>query len=419
MWISLFLVFFCFGATPFGDGILVVVENEILLKSDVDQQVFAFASQQNVDPYKNPDKFDFLYAQVLKQMTNNLVLYDLATKDTTVVVLDQDVEETLSLELQKRVELAGSVKSLENMLGEPLSLIRSKLRLEIKKAMQIELYTSQFVRSTFPSVSDVKSFYSTYKDSLPVLEKRLSFSVLEWPVVVNNKKREAVVSFLTSLKDSVNLGLVSFSELAKRFSEDLGSSQKGGQLGYTLRGSLVPEYENVAYGLSVGEVSLPFFSPFGCHIVLLEGRIGEKIKTSHILKTLEVSDKDVSLSVDSLNLFLNKQDVYNYVNKFDSLCTHFSVKNKKFQGVFLDVNVSSLPDFFRFLSREKEGFVEPFLNKNNLYAVRVLNVKEPEKQTFENSYNNLYNLTRSKLIEDKINAVINNHSQKIYIKTFY
>ena len=419
MWISLFLVFFCFGAAPFGDGILVVVENEVLLKSDVDQQVFAFASQQNVDPYKNPDKFDFLYAQVLKQMTNNLVLYDLATKDTTVVVLDQDVEETLSLELQKRIELAGSIKSLENMLGEPLSLIRSKLRLEIKKAMQIELYTSQFVRSTFPSVSDVKSFYSTYKDSLPVLEKRLSFSVLEWPVVVNNKKREAVVSFLTNLKDSVNLGLVSFSELAKRFSEDLGSSQKGGQLGYTLRGSLVPEYENVAYGLSVGEISLPFFSPFGCHIVFLEGRIGEKIKTSHILKTLEVSDKDVSLSVDSLNLFLNKQDVYNHVNKFDSLCTHFSVKNKKFQGVFLDVNVSSLPDFFRFLSREKEGFVEPFLNKNNIYAVRVLNVKESEKQTFENSYNNLYNLTRSKLIEDKINAVINNHSQKIYIKTFY
>ena len=68
-------------------------------------------------------------------MIDNLVLYDLASKDTTLVVLDQEVEESLTLELKRRVEIAGSVGALEGLLGEPLSLIRSKLRLEIKKKL--------------------------------------------------------------------------------------------------------------------------------------------------------------------------------------------------------------------------------------------------------------------------------------------
>ena len=82
---------------------------------------------------------------------------------------------------------------------------------------------------------------------MPELEKSVSFSIFEWPVFVNKNKKNAVFSFLFSLKDSVVLGLRSFEELAKAFSEDAGSSKNGGRLGYTLRGSLVPEYESVAF----------------------------------------------------------------------------------------------------------------------------------------------------------------------------
>ena len=350
---------------------------------------------------------------------DNLVLYDLASKDTNVVVLDQDVEERLGLEIKRRIEIAGSVSSLEKMFGESLSLIRSKLRFEIKKSMQIEFYTSSLAQSVFPSLSDVRLFYETFKDSLPVLEKRVSFSVFEWPVFVSENKKEETFSFLSSLKDSVVLGLSSFDVLAKKHSDDSGSAGNGGRLGYTLRGSLVPEYESVAYSLSSGEVSEPFLSPFGCHLVFLEDRVGEKINSSHILKTLVFDEKDFISASDSLSVFLGERFVYSNVNKFDSLCAHYNKKNKLFQGVFRDVPVSSLPTFLSSLSTSSVGFLDPFVNENKIYVVRVFGFLDSEKQTLENSYESLYNFTRSSLIEKEIIELINSHKKKIYTQTFY
>ena len=419
MWISfLFLFGFLLGSTSV-DGVLAVVENEVVLKSDVLQQSYMLASEKNIDPYTNQVAFEGLYDDVLNQMVDNLVLYDLASKDTNVVVLDQDVEERLGLEIKRRIEIAGSVSSLEKMFGESLSLIRSKLRFEIKKSMQIEFYTSSLAQSVFPSLSDVRFFYETFKDSLPVLEKRVSFSVFEWPVFVSENKKEETFSFLSSLKDSVVLGLSSFDVLAKKHSDDSGSAGNGGRLGYTLRGSLVPEYESVAYSLSSGEVSEPFLSPFGCHLVFLEDRVGEKINSSHILKTLVFDEKDFISASDSLSVFLGERFVYSNVNKFDSLCAHYNKKNKLFQGVFRDVPVSSLPTFLSSLSTSSVGFLDPFVNENKIYVVRVFGFLDSEKQTLENSYESLYNFTRSSLIEKEIIELINIHKKKIYTQTFY
>ena len=419
MWIRFLFVFgLVFGSTSL-DGVLAVVENEVVLKSDVLQQSYMLASEKNIDPYTNPLVFEGLYDDVLNQMVDNLVLYDLASKDTNIVVLDQDVEERLGLEIKRRIEIAGSVSALEKMFGESLSLIRSKLRFEIKKSMQIEYYTSSLAQSVFPSLSDVRFFYKTFKDSLPVLEKRVSFSVFEWPVSVNKDKKEQTFSFLSSLKDSVVLGFSSFGSLAKKHSDDTGSANSGGHLGYTLRGSLVPEYESVAYSLSSGEVSDPFLSPFGCHIVFLEGRVGEKINSSHILKRLTFDEKDFVAASDSLSVFFGEHFVYSNVNKFDSLCAHHNKKNKIFQGVFRDVPVSGLPPFLNSLSTRSVGFLDPFVNENKLYVVRLFGVLEAEKQTLQNNYESLYSFTRSTMIEKEIVSLINKHKKEIHVQFFY
>jgi len=417
---KLFFVLFslCFSFERI-DGVFAVVGNESLLKSEVDQQAYWFAAQNNINVLGDSVVFRELYDSVAKQMIDNLVLFDLAKKDTNVVVLDETVEESLSLQLKQRVEAAGSVAALEGALGEPFSLIRAKLRLEIKKSLQIEYYTSSVVRSIVPSFSDVKSFYNTYKDSLPLLEKRISFSVFEWPVFVSKNKQEEAFLFLASIKDSVEFGGGSFKDLAVAFSDDVGSSKNGGFLGYILRGSLVPEYEAVAYELSVGEISDPFVSPFGCHLVLLEDRVGEKIKTSHILKKLSFDEKDFVLAADSLSLFLEEQLVYSGVDTFDSLCVHQNKKNKTFQGSFFDVPISKLPPFLQFLSSKKEGFVDPFVNDNSVYVAKITGFLGSEKQSFKNSYDNIYNLTRSMLIEEVLTDLINKHSAEIYIKNYY
>ena len=88
-------------------------------------------------------------------------------------------------------------------------------------------------------------------------------------------------------------------------------------------------------------------------------------------------------------------------------------------GPHFDVPVSSLPPFLGFLYSEKVGFLGPFVNEDKVYVARLIDVFESEKQTLKNSYNNIYNLVRTRLIEDKIFELINIHSKDIYIKKYY
>jgi foldase protein PrsA len=68
------------------------------------------------------------------------------------------------------------------------------------------------------------------------------------------------------VKDLLNQGQ-SFEELAKQYSEDTGSKDKGGDLGYFGPGKMVPEFEQAAYKLKKGEISDPVKSQYGYHII--------------------------------------------------------------------------------------------------------------------------------------------------------
>ena len=402
------------------DGLAAVVGSESVLKSDVMQQTYMIANQQNVDPYSSPEKFESLYFSVLDQMVNNLVLYDIAKKDTNIVVAEASVEEGVGVEMERRISIAGSVSALEDMFGEPLSMIRAKLRLEIKKSMQIEFLTSGFYQTTNPSVGDVKIFYDKEKDSLPLLEKRVSFSVFEYPLLLSVSKEKKAYDFLSSLRDSFLVYEIPFSSLAKNHSDDKGSAANGGSLGYTSRGTLVQSYEEVAFSLNKKEVSLPFKSPFGYHLVLLEERLGEKIKSSHILRALSFDKKDTEETLKNLSSFLGEQGVYKSVNKFDSLCSHYRVNEKSYQGVYREIPLSSLPVFLeKKLSLSSQGFLEPFVESGSFFVVYFSSFHEESFLSFENNYQNLFNLTRMHLIESKILRVINKHKKKIHFETFY
>lgn len=91
-----------------------------------------------------------------------------------------------------------------------------------------------------------------------------------------------------------------FATLAKEFSEDKGSALKGGDLDWTAKGTMVPEFEAVMKATSVGEISKPFRSQYGWHILKVEGRrsqdISDKIKQINAKNTLIARKQDLVLS---------------------------------------------------------------------------------------------------------------------------
>ena len=268
----LFLLIVSFSFCQFGlnkqvktetvDGVAAVVENNIILKSDVIQQAFLVAQQQGVDPNIQPSIFEDIYINTLKQMIDNLVLFEASLKDTNIVVDPLAVEESMGVELKRRIEYAGSAKKLEDLFGEPLSMIRSKLRQEIKRAIRVESFTAKIYQSVRPSFEDVRTFYNVYIDSLPKAPESVDFSVLEWPIDISEKKEQEVRFFLDSLKSRCLKG-ESFYDLASTYSEDSGSAPNGGRLGFFVRGSLFPEYEEVAFSLESIKYFRRYLESFG------------------------------------------------------------------------------------------------------------------------------------------------------------
>jgi len=400
------------------DGVAAIVEKNVILKSDVMQQAFMIAQQQGVDPSTSPSVFESVYVKTLDSMVDNLVLYELSLKDTNIVVDPLMVEESLNEEIKKRIEYAGSAKKLEDLFGEPLSMIRAKLRLEIKKAIRVEGFSGSIYQSINPSIVDVETFYNTYKDSLPPIQENVSFSVYAWPVSVNTDKEKEVEVFLSNLKNRVLDG-ESFYDLAAEHSDDVGSAPSGGRLGFFVRGSLFPEYEEVAFSLDPGQISDPFKSSVGYHIVLLEDRVGEKIKTSHILKLVETGDKDVEVGLSKFNSFLSEYDVYNSVEKFDSLCAHSPLSEGLFHGVFPKTPLSSLPDFLDKSLFTTVGYKDIFLENKILFLIRVWGYQKEQNVSFFNFYSELQGLTKNQLINDKISMLINKEKENLYIEKFY
>ena len=152
----------------------------------------------------------------------------------------------------------------------------------------------------------MQKFYITYKDSIPFVPELYDFSVIEVPFVASDDSERETKSFLDSLKNNIKNKGLSFDSLAQIYSQDPNTASSGGYLGFTSRGSLVQEYEEVAYSLNPGEIGGPIKTNFGYHLIKLVNKQGEKISTQHILRTIGFSEKDKETTYSIINNISSK-----------------------------------------------------------------------------------------------------------------
>ena len=279
------------GTGVFIDGVAAVVENKIILKSDLNQMVNMLAIQNKINPNENYETYLKLRKEVLASMIDQKILLKLAEQDTTIIIKDKEVEQSLNQQVDNLIYQAGGKKEAEKVLGQTIKSFRSEFWFDMRDKMVSERFQQKKLNNITTNKKDVERFYNTYKDSLPFfpLEAKIRHILLK-PQPSDSIKKETK-KLLYKLKNKILSGSI-FKDIAKKYSMDPGSKNNGGDIGWVKRGSLLKNFETVAFTIELNTLSDPVETEMGYHLLETLDKKGDKVKVRHILIMPEITKKD-------------------------------------------------------------------------------------------------------------------------------
>ena len=148
------------------DRVASVVENKIVLMSDVVLAANAVAAQQQINPNTNPLAYQKILESSRESMIEQLLIIEMAEQDS-VEILDKDVDKALNQQIDNIIAQTGSKELAEEALGKKISDFKRSYRDDMRGKLLAEKYTSSLTTSINVSRGDVVDFFNTYKDSIP------------------------------------------------------------------------------------------------------------------------------------------------------------------------------------------------------------------------------------------------------------
>lgn len=270
------------------DGIIAKVDNQIVLKSDLEGVYNQELAQAEGKPLPPDTK-----CKILQSLALNKLLLAKAETDS-VVVDDNQVKNELDRRMGYFVQQIGSEKKLEEYYGKPLKQIKDELRGQVKEQLIQQKMQDQIAGKVSVTPREVRQYFSRMpKDSLPYYSSEVEVGQIVKIAQVNNKVKQATQAKLNELRARIVAG-EDFATLAKQYSQDPGSAVEGGYLGFFKRRELVPEYEAAALRLEPGGISPVVESQFGFHVIQLIERKGDSYSTRHILLKPETGTTDTN-----------------------------------------------------------------------------------------------------------------------------
>jgi parvulin-like peptidyl-prolyl isomerase len=154
------------------------------------------------------------------------------------------------------------------------------------------LSSADYSEEEIPSTEEELQAYYDENQETYRLPDQATLRWVSWPKEASPEDDAVVQELLDEIYSDLEKG-EDFGELAEIYSDDPGSAEKGGDLGFFGRGQMVKEFEDMAYSLDVGQVSEPVKSRFGYHIIKLEEKKDEEVRARHILLELNPSRRTI------------------------------------------------------------------------------------------------------------------------------
>ena len=307
------------------DGISAVVGDYVILDSDIEKTLIDLKSQGAATE-------DITHCGLLGKLMGDRLYAHQAVQDS-ILVSDDMVNAQGEAQLQSLVQQIGSMdKVLSYYKKQDEQSFREELYKINKLRMLSEKMQQEIIKDIEITPEEVRQFYSSIpKDERPLLGAELEIAQIVKTPIPSDAENQKVIDKLNQIKADIEDNDASFSVKAILYSQDPGSKSKGGFYSITKQTGFDKTFKDVAFSLREGEVSDPFKTPFGYHIIFIEKIRGQELDLRHILISPEISEaasEEAKSELDSI-----RQKIIDGEFTFAEAALNFSdEKETKFDG---------------------------------------------------------------------------------------
>lgn len=265
------------------DGIIATVGDYIVLDSDIDKGYLEIASQGgNVK--------DITRCQMLGKLLEDKLYAHQAIQDS-IVVSDAEVRGMMDERLNYMIQQVGDInKVVEYYKKSSVEEFKTYFADILKEQKLASEMRDKIVKDVEITPEEVRNFFKKIpKDELPTFGAEMEVAQIVVDPAVSKEDKQKVIDRLNAIRKDVLEGS-SFATKAVLYSQDPGSSPNGGYYKMTRKTPFVKEFKDVAFSLQEGEISAPFETTFGFHIIMVDKIKGQEVELRHILIAPTVSE---------------------------------------------------------------------------------------------------------------------------------
>lgn len=403
------------------DKILAVVGNKIVLKSDIDNSILDMQRQGMELP---PDA----RCLTLEQSMGIKALVLQAEKDS-LPVTDEEVETDIDNQIRYFISQYGSKDELEKVAGKSVYQLKEDFKESFRDRKLAAAMRNKIVEDIKVTPNEVKQYFEKIPaDSLVYYESEVEIGQIVIYPKASRDAEQYCAEQLAEYKKQIESGRKSFESLAALYSEDPGSKDRGGQ--YEINRNqkdLDPTWLAKAFTLKEGQISNPFKSKFGYHIIQLVSRLGDDAVVRHILRIPQVTQFEMKEGFDKLDTIRSYlisgtmtfgTAVAKYSNDESSKFTAGMLQGK--DGTFLTIDELD-KDMVTMLKTLKVGeYSSPveFADERGKRGVRIVYLKtmtEPHRENIKDDYSKIAQRALEEKKENALEKWFNNKIQSYYI----
>ena len=297
------------------DGIAAVVGDYLILESDI-------AKAQEDQKAQGLSGNEISNCFILKQIMENKLFAHHAIQDS-LEIQEEMVRSRTDQQLQYMVGQAGNLQRILEFYGKETEeeLRKELFDINFETVLAQEMQGS-VVEEIEVTPAEVRQFYDKIKnDEKPFFGTQVEVSQIVIKPEVTEEQTQKTIDFLNKLRDDVLNGS-RFSSRAVLYSDDTGTRTKGGKITVSRDAPLVKEFKDMAYSLEEGEVSKPFKTMFGWHILTVEKIRGQYVDVRHILKFPEITSEDIKKAKQEIEKL--RERIMEGAISFDEAAREFS-----------------------------------------------------------------------------------------------